>query len=81
MKPVGIERPVDALGRVVIPKGLRRTLGIEDGDTVEIVATDRGILLRLTKTQCCHCGNDAKDGIRHREVPVCRQCHEELKRL
>ena len=32
MKPTGIIRRVDDLGRVVIPKEIRRTLKIREGD-------------------------------------------------
>lgn len=36
MKATGIVRRVDDLGRVVIPKEIRRTLKIKDGDPLEI---------------------------------------------
>ncbi|MBR5441350.1 MAG: stage V sporulation protein T [Clostridia bacterium] len=32
MKATGIVRRIDDLGRVVIPKGIRRTLRIREGD-------------------------------------------------
>lgn len=40
MKAIGIVRRIDDLGRIVIPKELRRSLGIQEGDALEIVATD-----------------------------------------
>lgn len=36
MKAIGILRRVDDLGRVVIPKEIRRTLRIHEGDALEI---------------------------------------------
>lgn len=36
MKATGIVRRVDDLGRVVIPKELRRTIGIREGEPLEI---------------------------------------------
>ena len=36
MKATGIIRRVDDLGRVVIPKEIRRSLGIRDGEPLEI---------------------------------------------
>ena len=40
MKATGIVRRIDDLGRVVIPKEIRRTLRIKEGDPLEIF-TDR----------------------------------------
>lgn len=42
MKATGIIRRIDDLGRVVIPKEIRRTLGIHEGDPLEIYADDNG---------------------------------------
>ena len=36
MKATGIVRRIDDLGRVVIPKEIRRTMGIHEGDPLEI---------------------------------------------
>ena len=40
MKATGIVRRIDDLGRIVIPKEIRRTLRIKEGDPLEIY-TDR----------------------------------------
>lgn len=42
MKATGIVRKIDDLGRVVIPKELRRTLRIRDGDPLEIFTEKDG---------------------------------------
>lgn len=46
---IGIRRNIDNLGRVVIPKELRKTLNIKDNDTLEIFATQNGIFIRKVK--------------------------------
>jgi len=46
MKSTGIVRKVDELGRVVIPIELRRTLGIEQKDALEIYVDDDKIILK-----------------------------------
>ena len=47
MKATGIVRRIDALGRVVIPQGIRRKLRIRDGDPLEIfVDRDGEVILK-----------------------------------
>jgi stage V sporulation protein T len=43
MNNTGIIRRVDDLGRVVIPKEIRRTLGIREGDALEVYV-DNGMV-------------------------------------
>lgn len=42
MKATGIVKRIDDLGRVVIPKEIRRTLRIQEGDPLEIFLSDDG---------------------------------------
>ena len=42
MKATGIVRRIDDLGRVVIPKEIRRTMRIKEGDPLEIFTTREG---------------------------------------
>ena len=44
MKKIGIIKEIDKLGRLVIPKKMRESLGITR--EVEILLTDEGILIR-----------------------------------
>lgn len=46
MKATGVVRHIDNLGRVVIPKELRNTRGIKDGDPIEIFVDGDCIVLR-----------------------------------
>ncbi|WP_200416150.1 AbrB/MazE/SpoVT family DNA-binding domain-containing protein [Virgibacillus salexigens] len=46
MKSTGIVRKIDDLGRVVIPKELRRTLDIDIRDEVEVFVEDNKIILK-----------------------------------
>lgn len=45
MKTTGIVRRLDDLGRIVIPKEIRRTCGIVEGDPLEIAIEDGNIIL------------------------------------
>ena len=46
LKATGVTRRIDELGRIVIPKEIRRNLGIRDGETLEIYTNDEGIFLQ-----------------------------------
>ena len=45
MKATGIVRRIDDLGRVVIPKEIRRTMRIQEGDPLEIYTNNEGAVL------------------------------------
>ncbi len=45
MKATGIVRKIDELGRVVIPKEVRRTLKIRDGEPLEIYTDESGSVI------------------------------------
>lgn len=46
MKATGIVRKVDELGRIVIPKELRKVYGMPEGTPIEIFTDDGTIVLR-----------------------------------
>ncbi len=50
MKATGIVRRMDDLGRVVIPKEIRRTRNIMEGDPLEIFVENDSIILRKYST-------------------------------
>lgn len=66
MKATGIVRRIDDLGRVVIPKEIRRTLEIAEGDPLEIF-TDRdgGVILKKYKPNmaCAVTGEVSDDNL------------------
>ena len=46
MKSTGIVRRVDELGRIVLPIELRRSLNINERDTLEIFVDDEKVILK-----------------------------------
>jgi transcriptional pleiotropic regulator of transition state genes len=46
LKSTGVVRKVDELGRIVIPIELRRTMGIEEKDALEIYVDEEKIILK-----------------------------------
>ena len=57
MKSTGIVRPIDELGRIVIPKELRRTMNINTDDAMEIFTSEDKIILRKYRPGCVFCDN------------------------
>lgn len=52
MKPTGIVRRIDDLGRIVIPKEIRRTCNLREGDPMEIyLGEDDAIVLKKYDTE------------------------------
>ena len=46
MKATGVVRRIDDLGRIVIPKEIRRNFKINEGDSLEIFVDSVGIILK-----------------------------------
>lgn len=44
-KAIGITRKIDPLGRITIPVELRRSLGLQDNNLVEILVADEDIVM------------------------------------
>ena len=73
MNSTGIVRKVDELGRIVLPIELRRTLGIEEKDRIEIFVDGESIILRKYQPACIFCDN-AKDIINYKGKNICPDC-------
>ena len=73
MKSTGIVRKVDELGRIVLPIELRRTLGIEEKDRIEIFVDGESVILRKYQPACIFCDN-AKDLILYKGKNICPYC-------
>jgi transcriptional pleiotropic regulator of transition state genes len=80
MKSTGIVRRIDELGRIVLPMELRRTLGIEERDAMEIYVEGAAIILKKYEPDCIFCG-DARNVIHYRGYNICRACLEAMKKL
>ncbi len=61
MKATGIVRRIDDLGRVVIPKELRRTLRIREGDPLEIFVNNDGEVIFKKYSPIGELGDFASD--------------------
>ncbi len=78
MKATGIVRPIDKLGRVVIPKELRKTYGLSVDDAVEIFVNDENqIILKKYEPACIFC-NSTDDIIMYEGKSICKGCLDKI---
>nr|WP_275901429.1 AbrB/MazE/SpoVT family DNA-binding domain-containing protein [Cohnella algarum] len=77
MKATGIVRKIDELGRIVIPMELRRTLGIEEKDSLEIFVDGEKIVIRKYQPGCIHCGS-VTNLRTFRDKLICQACVGEI---
>lgn len=74
MKATGVVRRIDDLGRVVLPKELRYTMGIETGDALEVFVMGNDIVLKKYHPGCYLCGNVEGDVITLHGRAICHSC-------
>lgn len=80
MKTSGMVRQLDALGRIVIPIEMRRTMGIDTKDLLRISVDGNHIILSKYETACRLCGSD-KGLFDYKGNMICKKCLAELKEL
>ena len=55
MRFTGISRPIDELGRIVIPKEIRNALDMRPKDEIEIYIEDGNMIMKKAKPFCSLC--------------------------
>ena len=75
----GFIRDIDKAGRIVIPKQLRKELGLNyEGAVVEMFYDGKQIILKKAAPQCVFCSAES-ELIEFDEKFVCATCLEKLK--
>lgn len=78
MKSLGIVRRIDHVGRIVLPKELRRLFDLTDNeDSLEIFVEDDKIILKKYEPACIFC-NNADNVVDHMGKKVCKNCIESM---
>ncbi|MBZ4655999.1 MAG: AbrB family transcriptional regulator, transcriptional pleiotropic regulator of transition state [Epulopiscium sp.] len=78
MKSIGIVRKIDPLGRIVLPKEIRKVYDIKEGDSLEIFVDKESIILKKYTPACIFC-EEAKDTSIVKGKLICKTCREELR--
>lgn len=63
MKNTGVVRKIDELGRLVIPKELRNTLGLSEGTPLEIYVDGKHVILAKHEKVCVVTGKASDTNI------------------
>lgn len=74
---LGIERAVDDLGRIVLPKEMRNKLEFKENQKVNIKLFKNYIQIEKSKSICCFCDNE-KDIEYYNNFPICSSCLKEI---
>jgi transcriptional pleiotropic regulator of transition state genes len=81
MKSLGIVRRIDHVGRIVLPKELRRMFDLEDNeDAVEIFVEDDKIILKKYEPCCIFC-DSADNIVDYNGKRVCKSCIEKISNI
>ena len=80
MKSTGIIRPVDALGRIVIPMEIREAFDIKTKDHLEIYVQGDTIVLKKHAFACTFC-NGEEDLVDFEGKKICKRCLHRLSDL
>lgn len=78
MKAIGIVRPLDRLGRIVIPMEIRRVFDMPAGTPIEIYVEGDSIVLHKHQCKCEFCGS-TENVTEFKGKVVCKECINELK--
>lgn len=80
MKSSGIVRHIDELGRIVVPKEMRKKLGISACDPVEISSDGEKIYITKYSPVCHFCGS-TENISEFKEKNICQKCIDELAKM
>lgn len=72
-----VSRPVDALGRVVLPVELRRKLDIKHNDYFEVLTENDTIVLKKYLEKCIFCSGTDNVTL-FKEKPICINCINDM---
>jgi transcriptional pleiotropic regulator of transition state genes len=75
MRATGYVRKLDSLGRIVLPKSLRKELSISEGDDIEMYVDDDGnVVLDKYVPRCVFCDMARSDVINFKGKVICSEC-------
>jgi transcriptional pleiotropic regulator of transition state genes len=74
---VGVERAIDNLGRLVLPKEMRNALNFQNNQVVNIKLFKNYIQIEKSAISCNFCDTQ-EDIVYYKDFPICKNCLNEL---
>lgn len=76
-KNKGVVRNIDPLGRLVIPKEIRKELGLAENEPVEMTVQGNQVVVKKYQENCIICGKTQKEKmlVVH-DKKICNKCKE-----
>jgi transcriptional pleiotropic regulator of transition state genes len=73
-------KKIDNLGRIVIPRNIRKALDIKDWDDLYVELSDNSIVITKARNSCALCGNE-EELVSVENRFVCKKCLALLKKI
>lgn len=80
MKDTGVVRKIDPLGRLVIPIEVRRELGLNENEPVEMYVENKRVIIEKYNPSCLICG-ETENVKKINEKSICDSCINKIKEL
>ena len=80
MKFTGISRPIDELGRIVIPKEMRNALDLKPKDEIEIYIDGSNMIMKKASVCCVLCGS-REELLQVENGHICSACAKKIAAL
>lgn len=79
MRNTGMSRAIDGLGRIVLPKEIRDSMGLKTGVRLNIGVSNDCIVLRKNTAFCACCGGTHDHMLHHAGVAICEDCFSKFE--
>ena len=74
----GNKSKIDNLGRVVIPKSIRKALNVEHNDEIAMHVENQALIITKNNNVCTICGKE-KIVVQIKDKYLCKSCVEAIK--
>lgn len=79
MKDTGVIRKIDPLGRLVIPKEIRKELAMDVNEKVHFFIDGDKVFIKKYESACIFCGSE-KDVMNFMDRNLCFECAKKIKK-